>query len=517
MARILVVEDEPDLREMIVEELTDEGHVAIEAGNGREGLEKVVAEMPDLVLSDITMPQMNGYQFFRAFKENHPEHADIPFIFLTALSDRDDQLKGLRLGVDDYITKPIDFDLLLARVDLGLRRRPAAATVTSPIPEAPDTPDVSTEDEANKLGAIIKGHDGIILTGKFETISLQAIKDKVGDQWAAMSARILTNARAAIQDHLGPRDVCRVTASEDFVVCFAELTDDEIDAKVRRMADAIWDRLFSATDDEDFSKVESHAQAITLKPDAARDVEATFTEIEELIEQEKMAASQANVRSLKQIFEYEDLFALTLLNAKGTPSKIKMLSFNERQTDRMRKLLEARRYESAFLLELQQLLFERLKEKPNLARAFRDTVMLLPVPFALLDDEETRIRLGDLCDNLKRTIGGELILEITEPPNRIKAHGSTLKPLPSVRKLQFLEIRRTEQLDGIDIDDLQILGIAFISMRYENVLNHDEQDLRQAIKLLETGGTKFFIKSIPEGKLLEAQSRQAHLYALKNR
>jgi len=122
MAKILVVEDEDELREVIVEELNEVGHKTVEASDGREGLEKLVAEKPDLVLSDITMPKMNGYQFFRSIRENNPEHNHTPFIFLTALSDRNDELKGLRLGVDDYLTKPIDLDLMVARVELGLRR-----------------------------------------------------------------------------------------------------------------------------------------------------------------------------------------------------------------------------------------------------------------------------------------------------------------------------------------------------------------------------------------------------------
>ncbi|MEM8949983.1 MAG: response regulator transcription factor, partial [Pseudomonadota bacterium] len=404
MAKILVVEDEPDLRRMIVDELTDEGHVTIEAGNGREGLEKVAAEMPDLVLSDITMPQMNGYQFLRAFKENHPEHAQTPFIFLTALANRDDELKGLRLGVDDYISKPIDFDLLLARVELGLRRHRASAHQVAPLTKSSQPSDSDAQATGGKINDIITGNDGLILTGKFETISLEAIKEKAGERWAEMSERLLTHAKAAIQDHLGPRDVCRVTASEDFVVCFADLTDEQIDAKVRRMGDAIWDRLFGVTDDEDLSHVDAQAFEIHLASDGIRDVDATFNEIEELIEKQKMAASHANLKTLKQIFEYEDLFALTLLSSKGKPSTIKMLSFEEQHETRIRTLFEARHYDSKFLLELQQRLFERLKERPNLGRAFRQAVMLLPIHFAMIRDDETRAQLIELCHDLKNSI-----------------------------------------------------------------------------------------------------------------
>ena len=173
--------------------LNDEGHITVEAGNGLEGLEKLAVDRPDLILSDITMPEMNGYQFFRTVKERHPEHAETPFIFLSALSDRDDELKGLRLGVDDYLTKPIDFDLLLARVELGLRRRGSLAEHTSLHTPPADSPKQNT------------GNGGRTLAGKFETISLNAIKEKIGDRWSEISDQILTNAEAVISDQLGAR------------------------------------------------------------------------------------------------------------------------------------------------------------------------------------------------------------------------------------------------------------------------------------------------------------------------
>ncbi|MEM8951535.1 MAG: hypothetical protein AAGC99_19645, partial [Pseudomonadota bacterium] len=116
---------------------------------------------------------------------------------------------------------------------------------------------------------------------------------------------------------------------------------------------------------------------------------------------------------------------------------------------------------------------------------------------------------------LKNNIEGDLVIEIIETPNRIATHKNTLKALPVGRRLQFLEIRRTAQLDGIDVDDLQELGIASVSMRYEDLVHHDRHDLGRYIVVLEKGGIKFCIKGIPEGKLLDAQMWKAHLYALK--
>ncbi len=122
MALILCVEDEESIREDIVDELRDAGHTVIEAGNGVEGLEQITKHHPDLVLSDITMPQMDGLTFLKTLREKHAELYDLPFIFLSALSDRKDEMRGRELGVDDYLIKPIDFDMLLVTVKARVLR-----------------------------------------------------------------------------------------------------------------------------------------------------------------------------------------------------------------------------------------------------------------------------------------------------------------------------------------------------------------------------------------------------------
>ena len=129
-ATILCVEDEADLRVDICEELEAAGYRVLEAGNGREALQILGEERPDLVLCDITMPAMSGLDLLRQVRMNSAL-ADLPFIFLTALAGRRDIIAGKEAGVDDYLTKPIDFDLMLitvaARLDQVARIKGAAA------------------------------------------------------------------------------------------------------------------------------------------------------------------------------------------------------------------------------------------------------------------------------------------------------------------------------------------------------------------------------------------------------
>jgi sigma-B regulation protein RsbU (phosphoserine phosphatase) len=121
MANILCVEDETLLRKDIAEELRDHGHDVVEAADGAQALDLIRTEDFDLVVSDIRMPIMDGYQLLEHVREGHGNWANVPFLFLTAFGEREDMLKGLASGADDYITKPVDYDMLLARISSMLR------------------------------------------------------------------------------------------------------------------------------------------------------------------------------------------------------------------------------------------------------------------------------------------------------------------------------------------------------------------------------------------------------------
>jgi len=110
--RILCIEDDHETASLIAEELFERGFDVSIAFNGQEGFAAILKLYPDLVLCDINMPVMSGFEVLERLSALSPHFESIPFVFLTALSDRNLELKGRKLGADDYITKPIDFDLL---------------------------------------------------------------------------------------------------------------------------------------------------------------------------------------------------------------------------------------------------------------------------------------------------------------------------------------------------------------------------------------------------------------------
>ena len=110
--KILCIEDDRETAALVAEDLVDRGYEVTIAHDGREGLSAILRTMPDLVLCDISMPAMSGFELLERLVALAPRFSKMPFIFLTALTDRENELKGRQLGADDYVTKPIDFEVL---------------------------------------------------------------------------------------------------------------------------------------------------------------------------------------------------------------------------------------------------------------------------------------------------------------------------------------------------------------------------------------------------------------------
>ncbi len=129
MAYILVVDDEPEVVEIVQFRLERDGHIVTSASDGEEGLEAVLTEHPDLVLLDVMMPQMDGFEVLRRLKSD-AQTVDTPVVMLTAKADLASSKKGWDLDVDNYITKPFNLDDLADTVrNVLISRRPSPMRV----------------------------------------------------------------------------------------------------------------------------------------------------------------------------------------------------------------------------------------------------------------------------------------------------------------------------------------------------------------------------------------------------
>jgi DNA-binding NarL/FixJ family response regulator len=119
--KILVIEDEPEMRRNLTTLLRYHEFIPIAAENGRLGLEAARREKPDLILCDVMMPELDGYSVLQALQAD-PALARLPFIFLTAKGEKDDLRSGMNLGADDYLAKPVPNAELVRAIQTRLRR-----------------------------------------------------------------------------------------------------------------------------------------------------------------------------------------------------------------------------------------------------------------------------------------------------------------------------------------------------------------------------------------------------------
>ena len=126
-SRILLVEDEPGLVMTLTDRLTSEGYVIETASDGETGLERALSEAFDLIMLDVMLPRKNGFDLCRDLRQ---KNVQTPIIMLTARGQVVDKVVGLKLGADDYVTKPFELMELLARIEALLRRAPVASAVS---------------------------------------------------------------------------------------------------------------------------------------------------------------------------------------------------------------------------------------------------------------------------------------------------------------------------------------------------------------------------------------------------
>ncbi|WAZ27143.1 response regulator transcription factor [Streptomyces cinnabarinus] len=120
---LLVVDDEPTVRELLCAALRHSGFTVTAAATGQEALDRAHETRPDLVLLDVMLPDLDGFEVIRLLRERHrPATGHIPVVFLTARDATQDKIEGLVLGGDDYVTKPFDLQELIARIHAVLRR-----------------------------------------------------------------------------------------------------------------------------------------------------------------------------------------------------------------------------------------------------------------------------------------------------------------------------------------------------------------------------------------------------------
>ncbi|MCA9728470.1 MAG: response regulator [Candidatus Eisenbacteria bacterium] len=241
--RLLVVEDDPDLRKILKAVLLREGYKVQEAGDGEEALRVIDASQPDLILLDVMMPKMDGRQVCQRLKAN-ARTSQIPIIMLTAMSESDDRVRGLDLGANDYITKPYEQRELLMRVrnllDWGRLQRDA-----NPLTGLPGNQRI----EAQISRRIAGGEPFVFMY--LDVDHFKAYNDFYSYQKGDQVIRVLSLILRDVVEHDGSADdFVGHIGGDDFVVIVhpdhAEAVGEEILARFDREVPM----LYNATDRE---------------------------------------------------------------------------------------------------------------------------------------------------------------------------------------------------------------------------------------------------------------------------
>lgn len=144
-AKILLADDNPAIRDIVSDILTDAGFSVITAEDGQDALDKIYKQNPDLLILDYEMPKKNGFEVVEDVRQ-HPGYLHTPIIIFTAVTDKDTKLKGLGLDIDDYLTKPADADEVVARVKLLLKRNKQKMD-SNPLTRLPGNPSIQSRIE----------------------------------------------------------------------------------------------------------------------------------------------------------------------------------------------------------------------------------------------------------------------------------------------------------------------------------------------------------------------------------
>ncbi|TAF38714.1 MAG: DNA-binding response regulator [Oscillatoriales cyanobacterium] len=176
-ARLLLVDDEPGLREAVQAYLEDSDFSVEVASNARDGWELLQQINPDLVISDIMMPQVDGYQFLKQVRED-PRYKALPVVFLTAKGMTGDRIQGYQAGCDAYLSKPFDPDELVAIVTNLLARR-AAAKETGGNAESPDIAALASQ--MARIESLLSGRSAIVQSSSSVKIDLTPREQSVLD------------------------------------------------------------------------------------------------------------------------------------------------------------------------------------------------------------------------------------------------------------------------------------------------------------------------------------------------
>ena len=549
-ATILCIEDEPEIRQAIVEELEDAGYRTAEAENGQSGLATIVATQPDIVLCDINMPEMDGTEVLTNLREHHPDLADMPFVFLTAQADRNAVLNGKKLGADDYLTKPIDFELLLATVEarLGQVQRMEAKKErqfvrlykTVAVPNAAAEGDAATgspptrtpaeagpavdPETRDKLVALTQANGGEITAGRLQFIGLDVIRTEFGDRWPAFATRIYDIAEKTIAKRIEDVDVFRRDENNNYVICFSQLSESEASFKADRIAEEIREKILGTCGAEagmdtvgnpkraEVPGEESYAAKVSRAlrtevhsiPLSLEEVQKTDSVFDVVIARLDQAASVnrlAQETTLKDIFDSCKIRMSPIELRNGSETLFRLSRFDERTQLKIDGLMAGQRNTDDLAAELDMLRIGQVAEQIYARPATSKFIEIIDISISTLENRRHQERLAELLSSLGGPIPNSIAFKLTGIPDSIfpsKLAGLANIVRPHCRTL-IIDLDRPA-LGNIDPLELRTPIVACRFDRLSATLQKAPERIKALVGQIHKGKARFLVHAIPEAE-----------------
>jgi CheY-like chemotaxis protein len=542
---ILCVEDEEDLRKDIVEELRDAGYEAIEAENGRVALEAIVAQKPDLVLCDVTMPVMDGHALLAEIRENHPDKCELPFVFLSALADRESLMKGRKLGADDYLTKPVDYEMLLAAVESRLQhvqrlaehRRAqlvrvykAAAEPGGHAVEAPKQP-AGGQVSGNKAdGPAAAGgecersveqrlHDAVkdgpakVVAGRVQLLGLDDIKAALGDRWQRHSSIIFDLIEQTIKKRLAPVDVYQRDGNDNFTICFAQLSESEAAFKARAIADevrtkilgkdfgadaapltaeanAFMDEVSGKSSGRPSLEVRGEAHEVELSPDDVRDSGDLLGLLTSRLSASAERASRTERATLIEVAQRARLCLKPVEKQDGSATPFQLAEFDQDTQAKVEALRSLRPASEDLVRDLDVLMVSKVAEEIFRRPPGKGMILIATIHFSTLEVKRRLEHLKTICNTLTEPARAALIFNVVGIPSDL---------LPAKVAEHFFSIRHFSRAMMAQCEGLALGSIDPVMLRTP-VLTFSAWDFGKLLAR-DPGAVGGFLKQIHRQKL----------------
>lgn len=231
---VLVVEDDPSALELLRFNLSEAGFRTFAVGSADAAMELLRKEIVDLIVCDVMLPGMDGFEFREAALKD-PVLREVAFVFLTAKTMADDQIRGLQTGVDEYITKPFDPQVLIARIQAILARRESFSRLARLDPLTQLANRATLEREVTRELDRLRRYPGVASLVFLDVDNFKSINDEYGH---AEGDRVLAHLASSLKAGGRATDIVGRFGGEEFVLFFPETSEDKARLVVERMHEA---------------------------------------------------------------------------------------------------------------------------------------------------------------------------------------------------------------------------------------------------------------------------------------